>query len=64
MAITEIGMEMDPYWWAYTPDGSAIEVPDDEEVIVDSHCRITTIAKPKVVLPETTTFVVTDRRIA
>jgi hypothetical protein len=64
MAMAEIGAGLEPYWWAYTADGETIELEEGEREVVNSTCRVTTIAKPKVILPDSTTFLVTDRRIA
>jgi hypothetical protein len=64
MAIADIGEDLEPYWWASTPDGITIALEPGETEILRSNCRVTIISRPRVVLPVTTSLLVTDRRIA
>jgi hypothetical protein len=64
MVFAEMGLELDPYWWPYTSDGTSIELEDGEKVLVRSKSRVTIYSNPKAILPDTTTLLITNRRIA
>ncbi len=64
LAVRNVGDTQSPYWTASTADGIQLLLEPGEALLEVRYCRVSQISPRAWVLPNPTTLVVTDQRIA
>lgn len=64
LAVRPIGDTSSPYWTASSTDGVQLLLEPEESLLHVGYCRVRQIDPSGWALPDTTTVVVTDRRLA
>ncbi|WP_284982342.1 hypothetical protein [Arthrobacter sp. efr-133-TYG-118] len=64
LGLQEVGSEVQPYWAVGSPDGSRLQLEAGESVQFTCSCQVSGLKPASWKLPDGTTLIVTDRRIA
>jgi hypothetical protein len=64
LAVRPIGDTSSPYWTASSADGVQLLLEPEESLLHVGYCRVSQVNPKGWALPDTTTVVVTDRRLA
>src|ERR1017187_2804917 len=64
LSVRPIGDTSSPYWTASSTDGVQLLLEPDESLLHVGYCRVSQVNPKAWALPDTTTVVVTDRRLA